>query len=53
MKTTFWDLLSALVRWRIPKTEGKPPLGMEATNIDLVNKVQAENERLERMNGRD
>ncbi|MEM1005870.1 MAG: hypothetical protein AAGK26_10825 [Pseudomonadota bacterium] len=53
MKTTFWDLLSLLVRWRATNTDGKPPLGMEATNIDLVNKVQAENERLERINRRD
>ncbi len=52
MIQNFWDLLSAIVKWRVPRSEGKPPLGMEATDIDFLNKIQAENERLEQMNGR-
>ena len=52
MKISFWDYLTAIIRWRVPKTGSKPPLGMEATDIDLVNKTQSENERLERINGR-
>ncbi|WP_171098800.1 hypothetical protein [Ruegeria sp. HKCCD7255] len=35
------------------RAKHKSILGMEATDVDLVNKVQAENDRLERMNKRD
>jgi len=47
----FFRLLMTLFRPR-PSDPKNPPLGMEATDIDLMNKTTAENDRIEDRNWR-
>ncbi len=38
-----WEVLKSMGGWNPPNPNEKPPLGMEATDLDLVNKTNNDN----------
>lgn len=47
-----WEVIKSTGGWEAPDPDKKPPLGMEATNLDLVKKTNDENKWREEMNTR-